>query len=96
MNDETLNPDRRRMMVGGAAALLTTGAALAAPTVKPVKATKGIAPALTAPILPDLSFLQDTPLCDAERLRGFMKAEGLDAIIVSHPANVFYLTNHGV
>jgi Xaa-Pro aminopeptidase len=44
--------------------------------------------------LPDLSFLQDTPLADLERLRSFMGAAGLDALVVSHPANVFYLTNH--
>jgi Xaa-Pro aminopeptidase len=90
MNDDKLNADRRRMMVGGAAALLASGVTIAAPA-KSTKAIKTIAP---EPILPDLSFLQDTPLCDAERLRGFMKAEGLDALIVTHPANVFYLTNH--
>jgi Xaa-Pro aminopeptidase len=47
-----------------------------------------------APSLPDLSFLRDTPLADLDRLRGFMRAAGLDAIVTSHPANVFYLTNH--
>lgn len=90
MNDNKLNADRRRLMVGGGAALLASGAAIAAPA-KSTRVSKIIAPELT---LPDLSFLQDTPLCDAERLRGFMKAEGLDALIVTHPANVFYLTNH--
>jgi Xaa-Pro aminopeptidase len=44
--------------------------------------------------LPDLSFLQDTPVADLERLRKFMVDDGLDAVVVSHPANVFYLTNH--
>jgi len=93
MSEEKLNNDRRRMMVASAATLLAAGAASAAPAKKLAseKANKNAAP---EPILPDLSFLQDTPLCDAERLRGFMKAEGLDALIVSHPANVFYLTNH--
>lgn len=47
-----------------------------------------------APTLPDLSFLRDTPLADAEKLRRLMDAEGLDAIVAAKPANVFYLTNH--
>jgi len=88
MSKQKLNSDRRRVMVASAATLLAAGTANATPAKEsaPDKASKNAAP---EPVLPDLSFLQDTPLCDAERLRGFMKAEGLDAIIVSHPANVF-------
>jgi Xaa-Pro aminopeptidase len=43
---------------------------------------------------PDLSFLRDTPLLDAERLRHFMREAGVEALVVARPANVFYLTNH--
>ena len=49
---------------------------------------------LAEPALPDLSFLRSTPLADRERLSFFMKAAGLDALVVTHPANVFYTTNH--
>jgi Xaa-Pro aminopeptidase len=62
-----------------------------------VAAAASIAPPAAAkprPQLPDLSFLRDTPICNAERLRHFMAAEGLDALVVARPANVFYLTNH--
>ena len=44
--------------------------------------------------LPDLSFLRDTPLLNADRLRFFMKNAGIDALLVTRPANVFYLSNH--
>ncbi len=77
---------RRALMaagaVAGAAALPASGEAR----------SKVKAPG--APILPDLSFLRDTPLADAEKLRRLMEAEGLDAIVAAKPANVFYLTNH--
>ncbi|MEE4210993.1 MAG: M24 family metallopeptidase [Parvularcula sp.] len=43
---------------------------------------------------PDLDFLRSTPLANAERLRFHMKERGLDALVVSHPANIFYLSNH--
>lgn len=43
---------------------------------------------------PDLGFLKDSPLVDAERARFFMQAQGLDALVVAYPANVFYLSNH--
>ena len=71
-----------------------------------ILAAAGIAPATPAlaaqtgratrdaPSPPDLSFLRDTPLADADRLRRFMRAEGLEAVVVAKPANVFYLTNH--
>jgi Xaa-Pro aminopeptidase len=48
----------------------------------------------TAPTPPDLEFLKSSPLADADRARYFMAKEGLDAIVVTHPANVFYLSNH--
>lgn len=43
---------------------------------------------------PDLSFLRDAPLMNGERARFFMEQEGLDALVVAQPANVFYVTNH--
>ncbi|MEO0996047.1 MAG: M24 family metallopeptidase [Pseudomonadota bacterium] len=43
---------------------------------------------------PDLGFLREQPLMDGGRLRSFMRREGLDAIVVARPANVFYVTNH--
>ena len=49
---------------------------------------------LAEPTLPDLSFLRSTPLADRDRLSHFMRAAGLDALVVTHPANVFYTTNH--
>ncbi|MEJ2535227.1 MAG: M24 family metallopeptidase, partial [Gammaproteobacteria bacterium] len=44
--------------------------------------------------LPELGFLKDTPLFDAARARFFMEREGLDALVVTHSANVYYLSNH--
>jgi Xaa-Pro aminopeptidase len=101
MNHRPLGPpasiERRRLLGAGAAATAAATAAAAA-SVWPMPASAQAPPKTDATAsglaLPDLSFLQDTPLCDAERLRQFMKAEGLDALVVSHPANVFYLTNH--
>ena len=48
----------------------------------------------TPPVPPDLQFLRREPLVNADRLRFFMKRQGLDAIIAARPANFFYLTNH--
>jgi Xaa-Pro aminopeptidase len=76
----------RRSLVTGASALATSAAAAA--TIAPPAAAK------LKPSPPDLSFLRDTPICNADRLRHFMAAEGLDALVVARPANVFYLTNH--
>lgn len=77
---------RRAVMAGGALA----GAAML-----PMAAeARGRKKSAVPPALPDLSFLRDTPLADADRLRRLMDAEGLDAIIAAKPANVFYLTNH--
>jgi Xaa-Pro aminopeptidase len=47
-----------------------------------------------APAPPDLQFLRKEPLVNADRLRSFMKRDGLDAVIAADPANVFYLSNH--
>lgn len=69
--------------------LTATGAAAAAAALP-----AGAGPARTEPRPPDLGFLRDTPLMDAERLRFFMRQAGLDALVVARPANVFYLTNH--
>ncbi len=59
----------------------------------------GCAPATTEerkriPQVPDLAFLKDNALLNDERARFFLQKEGLDALVVSHPANVFYLSNH--
>lgn len=43
---------------------------------------------------PDLSFLRDTPLADRDRLGSSMRKAGVDALVLAHPANVFYATNH--
>lgn len=43
---------------------------------------------------PALGFLRDSPLMNGERARYFMQREGIEALIVTHPANVFYVTNH--
>jgi Xaa-Pro aminopeptidase len=43
---------------------------------------------------PDLGFLRDAPQMNGERARHYMEQEGLDALVVTQPANVFYLTNH--
>ena len=77
----------RRAMVAAGAALISAPAFVNASTSRQSRNP----PAAT---LPDLSFLRDTPLCDPDRMRHFMQAEGMEAVIVSHPANVFYLTNH--
>jgi Xaa-Pro aminopeptidase len=48
-----------------------------------------------SPIIPpDLAFLRDAPLMNGERARFFMEQEGIDALVVAQPANVFYVTNH--
>ncbi len=47
-----------------------------------------------SPRVPDLSFLREEPLMNEDRARYFMAQEGLDALVVTHPANVFYLSNH--
>ena len=44
--------------------------------------------------VPDLSFLRRERLMNEDRARYFMDQAGVDALIVSWPKNVFYLTNH--
>jgi Xaa-Pro aminopeptidase len=43
---------------------------------------------------PNLDFLRSTPLANDDRLRFYMRERGLDALVVSNPANIFYLSNH--
>ena len=43
---------------------------------------------------PDLGFLKSEPLMNHERARHYMAKEGLDALVVTRPQNVFYMTNH--
>lgn len=58
-------------------------------------ATASSAASSPAPVTPpDLSFLREAPLMNADRARFFMEREGLDALVVNHPANVFYVSNH--
>jgi Xaa-Pro aminopeptidase len=47
-----------------------------------------------SPVPPDLSFLRTAPLVHGERARRFLTETDSDALVVSHPANVFYLSNH--
>jgi Xaa-Pro aminopeptidase len=42
---------------------------------------------------PDLGFLRESPLMDIERARSFLAREGFDALVLTHPANVYYATN---
>jgi Xaa-Pro aminopeptidase len=79
---------RRDMMVAGALGAAT----LSGPALGQKGKAAGTSDAAISP--PDLSFLLDTPVADAERLRRFMAEDGIDALIVSRPANVFYLSNH--
>lgn len=74
---------RRDVMAGGALVAAAAPVGMIAAHAKPA-----------SPAPPDLSFLRDTPLADAERLRAVMAQAGLDALVVAHPANVLYLTNH--
>jgi len=84
----TSSISRRDLALG----LAATGAAASMPAtaVARVKASQR----RIEPATPDLSFLRNTPLVDADRLRYQMRQAGLDALVVAHPANVFYLTNH--
>jgi Xaa-Pro aminopeptidase len=76
---------RRTILGAGAAAGLAPFAAEAAGRRDPAQADIA---------LPDLSFLRDTPLADRDRLSFFMREAGVDALVLAHPANVFYATNH--
>lgn len=68
-------------------------AGLVAPVAAGLAATDAARPADSL-TLPDLQFLRSEPLVNADRLRFFMKRDGLDAIIAAQPQNVFYLSNH--
>jgi Xaa-Pro aminopeptidase len=46
------------------------------------------------PGIVDLSFLHNNPLLNRARATEILKREGLSALLVAEPANVFYLTNH--
>jgi Xaa-Pro aminopeptidase len=73
---------RRAALQAGLAGAVCTAAAPAV-----IGATPSIVP-------PDLAFLRDAPLMNGERARFFMEREGIDALVVAQPANVFYVTNH--
>ena len=89
MTEDRIVKTSRRGLVTASA-----GAALGSLTAGSLMGRPAAARTPTMQPLPDLSFLQDTPVADLERLRRFMAQAGLDALVVSHPANVFYLTNH--
>ena len=78
--------------------VLTAGLALPALAVgSPAIGQSGPAaadPSNPRPALPDLGFLRDQSLLNADRARYFMQMEGLDALVVAQPANVYYLSNH--
>ena len=76
---------RRHALGGGMAVAL--GAVAGGDTVDAAHAQPALGGA-------DLSHLRREPLVNADRARHFMRAEGLDALVVAKPANVFYLTNH--
>jgi Xaa-Pro aminopeptidase len=78
-------PTRRDLLCAATAAPVATIAAAAAPLARAEAAKARV---------PDLGFLRDEPLMDAERTRHFMREAGVDALVVAQPANVFYLTNH--
>lgn len=77
-------PTRRELLSAG------TGAALALPA---ANWAEGVTDG-PRPRLPDLGFLRNDPLVDADRARFFMDQLGVDALVVTHPSNVCYLTNH--
>lgn len=81
---------RRDALLGPAA--VAAGAAACAASSAVGAAAMGDSRATVRP--PDLSFLMSEPLVNADRLRYFLREADLDAVIVAHPTNVFYLTNH--
>jgi Xaa-Pro aminopeptidase len=83
--DALAQPVSRRAVFAAGAAGLAAGQATAAAAPKAQE---------SAPRLPDLGFLRDTPLLNADRLRFVMKNAGVDALAVTRQANVFYLSNH--
>ena len=79
--------DRRTLLAGlGGAAAAGAGSAAT-----PGTTTTAAAARLTHH---DFGFLRTEPLVNAERAQAVMEREGLDAFIVTQPANVFYLGNH--
>lgn len=84
--------DRRSMLQG------VLGCSVGAGLVGAPSAQGASKPALAAESTvarpPDLGFLKSTPLLNDDRARFFMRAAGLDALVVSRPANVLYLSNH--
>ncbi len=59
-------------------------------------AASASAAAATAPDVspPDPSFLREGPLVNLARARTLMTAAGIDALVLTHPANVFHVTGH--
>ncbi|APE29424.1 M24 family metallopeptidase [Aurantiacibacter gangjinensis] len=92
MDDNESGISRRQALVGGAG-LAAASACLPAAAAKASEHASASADALSVSP-PDLDFLRTDALMDADRLRFLMREAGLDALIVTQPANVFYLTNH--
>ncbi|MHA7819604.1 MAG: M24 family metallopeptidase [Erythrobacter sp.] len=84
--------DRRHALTGGAG--IVAAAALAGSD--PISASNHRGHDRTGGEVcpPDLDFLRRESLVNEDRLRFFMREAGLDALVVTQPANVFYLTNH--
>ncbi len=76
-------PTRRDAIKGAVA-----GSLLAANTPAPA------ADPAREPQLPDLSFLRNERLMNEDRARYLMERAGVDALVMSQPTNVFYLSNH--
>jgi Xaa-Pro aminopeptidase len=76
-------PDRRQLL----------GAALGGAAACGARGTRGASE--DAPAAPaDVGFLATEPLLNIDRARFFMQRDGVDAVVVTDPANVFYATNH--
>jgi Xaa-Pro aminopeptidase len=78
----------RRHILSGAAAGAVAG------SLGPSALSAADSPVQTELVPPDLGFLKDSPLMNHDRARFFMEREGLDALVVTRPQNVFYVTNH--
>ncbi len=81
---------RRHLALG----TLPVALAAAAPGTGAVPRPAAGAPAASPIRPPDLSFLREAPPVNLPRARERMARAGVDALCVTHPHNVFYLTGH--
>lgn len=71
---------------------LALAASMPGPAAEPRRASAASGASPIRP--PDLSFLRDAPPVNLPRAREQMARAGIDALCVTHPHNVFYLTGH--